>query len=280
MTRADAIRPGLNELWDLLDRYASMFSDAAGSLASSAELWKRIPSLQNRMISPADSLERDIREGAKNVLGSVLHSLRRALEETGLHRVLPEIDRLEYKLRQDWHEGATIAADITHLVQRLRDELSGVRFYFVSPEDAVFYGLKEPFGGDVASHFGVSEDAEAAGNCLALGQPTACVFHLMRVMECGVHTLGKALRVKFDPARQSWYEICNLASRAATNRAAKTANQRAKNAKLGAAVSHLQTVRLAWRNEVMHPKQTYTAAEAREVYAATRAFMMDLGGLV
>ena len=39
--------------------------------------------------------------------------------------------------------------------------------------------------------------------------------------------------------------------------------------KYAAISSNLYHVKLAWRNEVMHPKQTYTEEEALEVFAAS-----------
>ena len=39
-------------------------------------------------------------------------------------------------------------------------------------------------------------------------------------------------------------------------------------------------MKLAWRNEVMHPKQTYTEEEALEVFAASKAFMRELASVV
>jgi hypothetical protein len=40
-----------------------------------------------------------------------------------------------------------------------------------------------------------AEDIAEAAKCLALGRTTACVFHLMRVMEMAVVRLGKKLKV-------------------------------------------------------------------------------------
>jgi len=39
-------------------------------------------------------------------------------------------------------------------------------------------------------------------------------------------------------------------------------------------------VKIAWRNEVMHPKQNYTPEQAHEIYRNVRTFVRDLAGLV
>jgi hypothetical protein len=45
------------------------------------------------------------------------------------------------------------------------------------------------------------------------------------------------------------------------------------------AQSLLETVNRAWRTPTAHPKKTYTPAEARRVFEATRAFMQELAPL-
>lgn len=46
-----------------------------------------------------------------------------------------------------------------------------------------------------------------------------------------------------------------------------------------AAAGHLYSVKVAWRNEVMHPKQTYTLEQARGIFDSVRIFMVDLAAL-
>ena len=40
--------------------------------------------------------------------------------------------------------------------------------------------------------------------------------------------------------------------------------------------AHLYNVKVAWRNEVMHPKATYTELEARDILNHVRAFLTEL----
>jgi hypothetical protein len=60
----------------------------------------------------------------------------------------------------------------------------------------------------------------------------------------------------------------------------KTSSQRTRKSAYATAASYLQTVRLAWRNEVMHPKQTYTRQEAFDIFNTSKAFMAYLADLV
>jgi hypothetical protein len=55
-----------------------------------------------------------------------------------------------------------------------------------------------------------------------------------------------------------------------------TAAQRKRHAQVAGAAAHLHTVRIAWRNEVMHPKQTYTVDEATRIFNSVESFFRDL----
>lgn len=212
---------------------------------------------------------------------SAADHLRRAIIYCDLQtELMAQLERYcdELTVSLDVERLATLTMELRH---RLLDLLKNQFFFRLDMQDVPHYGKKELFGARVAAKFPKNiDDVEAAGNCLALQQSTACVFHLMRIMEAAVQRLGKLLGVKLDPKAETWFNICTRASTSATNRPSKTKAQAAKNAAIGAAVSHLQTVRLAWRNEVMHPKQSYTREEAHEVYNAVRIFMTDLAGLI
>jgi hypothetical protein len=58
-------------------------------------------------------------------------------------------------------------------------------------------------------------------------------------------------------------------------------DQKATETKAFAAASaHLYNVKIGWRNEVMHPKQTYTADEAKTIFSSVELFIRDLAGLI
>lgn len=56
-------------------------------------------------------------------------------------------------------------------------------FLYIPPQMVNLYEAKELFGQPVEHAFpSAIDDIEDAGKCLALGQGTACVMHLMRVL--------------------------------------------------------------------------------------------------
>src|SRR6185437_2901923 len=82
------------------------------------------------------------------------------------------------------------------LQNRLEDELKEAMFFRVRPSSRTFIDQPKLFGDDVFNSFAsANDDICEAGNCLALERGTACVLHLMRVMEVGLSVLAKNLGV-------------------------------------------------------------------------------------
>lgn len=156
------------------------------------------------------------------------------------------------------------------------DEVWDLKFLLV-PKEVVVYPAGEPLGREVALRFPqFTEDLDEAAKCLALGMGTATVFHLMRVMELAVRLLGRRLRVKIDVENESWYQITQHAERGIKSLPAKTPKQKKLKEQLGSAVAHLNAVRIAWRNNVMHPKATYTPEESRVIFSHVGLFIKTL----
>lgn len=163
----------------------------------------------------------------------------------------------------------------------IRDALESEHFFHLTQADVSLYVSDEPFGSEVTRKFPrAAEDVAEGAKCLALQRPTAAVFHLMRVMELALRALAKKLKVTtINPETESWNKITDHVNKAINALPAKTAPEQARKAKLGTISAHLNSVRIAWRNEVMHPKQSYTREEAHVIFAAVRAFMIDLAAL-
>ena len=131
-----------------------------------------------------------------------------------------------------------------------------------------------PFGSDAAKAFPkATEDISEAGLCLGLGRWTAAVFHLMRAMEVMVQRLAK--RVKIAKVDRVWGMLLSDIDAAIT-----TMPKGAKRDKWSEARVNLYHVKQAWRNDTMHPKQTYTEEEAWAIYSAVSTFSRNLATLV
>ncbi len=226
--------------------------------------------------------EKPIPRAKINQVGlSAIHAARVACIYSDMDEVIPEMDRLKTLFENPNTPLLGLAQAINHLLSRLQDELQAQHFFHLDQRDVPLYLDAKPFGPKVAEKFDkATEDVAEAAKCLALQRPTACVFHLMRVMELGVQTLGKKLKVEIDVGTETWHQILLHVNKKTADLPSKTPSQKTKKSAYAEASAHLQSVRLAWRNEVMHPKQTYTREEALVVFSATKAFMASLAGLV
>ena len=197
-------------------------------------------------------------------MGHVVPELNRIMILVGVHTFAPR---------------SGISQAIVHLMSRLKDDLSLQKFYRVNPEDVSLYGSENLFGDAVAAKFrDAAEDIQNAGNCVALGQGTACVFHLMRAMEIAVRKLGARLKITITP-QSTWRNMTSQMDSKILKMPDKTEAQKRKKNELEAARTNLHHVGSVWRNNTMHPATSYTPSQARDVMHAVRIFMVDLAAL-
>jgi hypothetical protein len=160
-------------------------------------------------------------------------------------------------------------------MERILDELDGLVFVHVPPQLSDYYMNDCLFGAAVAKKFPkMTNDIQEAGRCFAIGRHTATVFHLMRVMEASVQYLGKRLSITL--ARKNWHNILDEVDKAIKNMPVTTSRQKARRDKFAEASAHLRMVKDAWRNNVMHPKESYTEEEAERVFRNVKDFMVHI----
>jgi hypothetical protein len=209
------------------------------------------------------------------LLQDILGNLKRVCILSDLDDVQPEIDRFGEVLT---HEPLIeeMQGRAEHLKERLLDEL-GNEFYFqVFRYDVPFYGQRALFGEVVAKKFkNAPDDIESAGNCLALQQPTACVFHLMRAMEVAVRQLGKRLKVTITP-QTTWRQMTNLMDHKIKAMAEATTVQKRKKNRWEESRANLHHIGSVWRNNTMHPATSYTRSQAHDIMSAVQVFMTGL----
>ncbi len=167
------------------------------------------------------------------------------------------------------------------LREALEDDLANLAILYVPPNQGqYYYAGAAVLGASVSAQFSaLAFDIEEAAKCLGLGRLTACVFHLMRVMEVGVQAFGDKIGVPLLDSRnveKNWHNILEEADKK-IGALAKGDPQKQPLSELSAL---LGAVKIAWRNEVMHPKASYTEEEAINIMNATKAFMGKLADLL
>lgn len=220
-----------------------------------------------------DAPDKAISDEHRDKLRDTLKEMVPHLDKIGLKQSCKKVGRMVEATADKALSGERVYQAIDELRERIRDEMEDGYFLHLSNAEALLVEPKEPLLGKAVQDKlpALVEDVSEAGKCMGLGRYTASVFHLMRVMEHGVQSFGKLLGVHLA-AELNWQNILDLA-----NKAIKGLDQKDPKTKRYAEISsNLYNVKLAWRNEVMHPKATYTPDEAEAVLLATRNFMREL----
>ena len=167
-------------------------------------------------------------------------------------------------------------SSLAELNNSIRWEMQAVFFFYMAWEQVPFYDQKEMFGAVVNAKFpSVQFDMVEAGNCYAMGRGTACVFHLMRIMEVGVQEFGKKLGVGLVNEK-NWQPILDEVNRAIKSLPSKAAG----TVEMSQVAANLYAVKLACRNEVMHPNAKYTMEEAKDLIRQVKLFMVQLASII
>jgi hypothetical protein len=178
-------------------------------------------------------------------------------------------------MRSREHSVGAFLDHFGQLENTIKWEMEDKLFMFVPPGRASFYDQGELFGREVNSKFpAIQFDVVEAGNCYASGRSTACVFHLMRIMETGVQQFGTKLGVVLA-TEKNWHNILEE-----INKAIKVLPKSPATVEMSQASANLYAVKLAWRNEVMHPKDTYTMEEADNLIRQVKIFMQQLEKII
>jgi hypothetical protein len=162
------------------------------------------------------------------------------------------------------------------LRNNLRRELNGMVCLWLPADKEGYFQKTSLFGADVSKAFPSSNfDIEEAGMCISLSRGTACVFHLMRVMEVGLRSFARNLGISV-PDDKNWGHILREISAAITRLPDGTTTEKEHKEFCSGATAHLSSVKDAWRNPVMHVRGAYTGEQAEDIFTHVRSFIRQL----
>ena len=120
-------------------------------------------------------------------------------------------------------------------------------------------------------------DAAEASRCYALGRNTACVFHLMRVLEVGLGVLARRFNEPYD--HTNWGDIINRLERdirdieKAPGRPPDWKDEREFYSQC---TSYFRVTNDAWRKYTAHARGKYDEQEALDLFGNVRGFMRKM----
>lgn len=175
--------------------------------------------------------------------------------------------------------------ELRGILKALYIELETTVFMCIPRARAKLYDQPELFGLEVSAKFReANKEVTQAGNCLAAGNSTATVFHLMRALEHGLRALAKRLRVKYKRSLKTptdlrdWGDILTAIEDKVDEieQKPRTHKREADLRFYHGAVAQFRHFKNAWRNHVMHARVLYEGDEAGVVMRHVSEFMQHL----
>jgi hypothetical protein len=164
------------------------------------------------------------------------------------------------------------------IASTIEEEASARAYYVLAPGKSEYYAVRDPLGEAVSLAFPSTKfDAMEASRCYALGRNTACVFHLMRVLEWGLSALATAFKVEFK--HRNWEQVIHdieLAIGDPNQLKALGGDWKDDREFYSQCISYLRIVKDAWRNYTAHARGKYDEQEAFELMGGVRGFMQKL----
>lgn len=208
-------------------------------------------------------------------LGTVLGALEYECKKHGFRSSLSQISRIRGYIEHHTLPGEPLG----ELALRIHEELQAEMFLHVPIDRVRYYESTEPlFGTDVAKQFpSISFDVVEAGKCYALHRSTACVFHLMRVLEIGLSVF--AARFNVPSNHTNWHNVIEGIEKAIRNMSSdlnRPVDWKDQQEFFSQVASHFMLVKDAWRNYTAHARGKYTEDEAETMLINVRGFMQKL----
>jgi hypothetical protein len=163
---------------------------------------------------------------------------------------------------------------IDQLISSFDDELSARSVVVMSTMHGGLFAAQAPlFGEAVANAFPSStQEIADAGNCVALGQWTAAVLHLMRALEPALNKLAEAYEVKPE---QNWNKALNeIDAKLSAVQKSKEGSEAEQWA--AAAVLQFRAIKNAFRNHAAHGRSRYNEAETLTIYSHVQGLMVQI----
>ena len=248
-------------LWDMLNTNTSWFVRAINLIS-----WCEGVLATNSAIKPQTSTD-------------TVNTIKQMIDHLPPADVPATIAALQNILTAWGKEGGVakvrLHAMLESVVSNLKAELAGRNMWIMSSsENAIYKTYRKPFGEIVYDNLPTTrDDLSEAAICLSMSRGVACVFHLMRAMEECVGLI--AANLTGIRTKKVWGILLSDIKTAADQMPKSIKKTRWLHAH-----SLLYSVKEAWRNDVMHPRQVYTEEQAREVFDATKAFMRHLASLL
>lgn len=235
------------------------------------------------------------KDSSWGLVGSELRELETLCAEMGLSVTLAQIQRVHHMVASD-EFGSNLpffGQQLIEIQTRLNDELAGNMIFSIHANNVDYLDAYAPSSGKITKSNRVEEawnpvftafpstkyDAMESFKSYALERNTACVFHLMRVLEIGLGALGGVFGVSlahtnWAPAIDQMESKIRDMHKDPTWKALPDCKEQQEF--YAQAASHFGVLKDAWRNYTAHARGKYDSTEASDILTSVRAFMQKL----
>ena len=221
-----------------------------------------------------ETIPDDLRE----LFNKHLDDMASLCNDMGLDYTSLLVGSMKIDLESSDHTTSDFSRALKELFRRVDHESLSIAFVIIPKKKTEYYEKIDLFGPQVSANFPASTyDIEESGNCYALGRHTACVFHLMRVLEKGLHALAKELGIAFPTPieLENWQNIIEKIE-SEIRKLNQLPKGQAKSEDLqfySEAAKEFRYFKDAWRNHVSHSREKYDERQARRILEHVKDFM-------
>ena len=267
-------------LWDMLEQYAATFGHVTTGLLRHEEkleielINERLPQTNLLGFAKVRSPQ-PVSVDDEAYIHAYLPHAERLASDLDLDAAQIAAQRIRKRLAAGNYEKRMLVEDVKSLRLRLQDQLTAKQFLYVAPQYAQLYRQPALFGQEVNDCFADAiDDIQDAGTALATGLGTACVMHLMRVMEVGLKVLARELEVEYAPSWEAY--LTKIEQNISAKHSLKSAEWKHREAIFRDVSGDLLTIKQAWRNPTMHIVKRYTQDQAGEVFSAVGTLLQRM----
>jgi len=231
--------------------------------------------------SVGTGIEPEVSQGDRERIRCLLDYGVKRTEAQELEATYARLERCGDALRSPVLTYSELSRELRAIREAAEDELKYRYFYYYPREKSKMLLQFESDWSQSNKAFGrAKDDARAAVDCYALNQPTAAVFHCMRVLEHGLKALAASVGLTFDV--QQWKNIIDEIEREIEkirNNGIPGIGKAAKDDRLqflSEAAKEFFYFKDGWRNYLSHNRATYDEHMALGTLEHTRAFMNHL----
>lgn len=228
-----------------------------GGIKMAEDMYERLVGTVDEFFKLCGEMSLTVTEQAAQ---AIKHDLRRVKQVDGLpgYMVLQGFDLTR------------VRSSFENLIACFKFETKSKTMMLFPPEKLKFFEPDEPLcGTDVRAKFpSATYDIDEAGKCLAFGRSTACVFHLMRVMEITLKAISRclALGVPTNPNWGTWLSPIRAEMQ-------KRRSGWSDFTLFQDCWQRIDAIKDAQRNQTMHVETVYTEEEALLIFKNTEAFL-------